>query len=110
MANQLIAGQLIGISLSVKHEAYQHEQEVRLVILGTGNAQKPHLRTRVRGTDIVPYMESDMPLRDKDGIFEIVVGPAAAPTSRDAVRTLLESFAIDPRDRIRGSEIPYRAL
>ncbi len=54
MANQLIAGQLLGISLATKHEAYRHEQEVRLVMLGTCEAQKPHLETRIRGSEIRP--------------------------------------------------------
>jgi hypothetical protein len=110
MANQLIAGQLIGISLGVKHEAYSNEREVRLVVLGTQHAQKSDVRTRIRGSEIVPYMESDLPLRDNDGIVEIVIGPAADPSGKDAVRHLLRSFGIEPDDRIRESGIPYRAL
>jgi hypothetical protein len=110
MATRLIAGQLIGISLGVKHEAYSHEREVRLIILGTQHSQKDDVRTRIRGSEIVPYMESSLPLRDKDGIFEIVLGPAAGPSAKDAVQRLLQSFGIDPNNRIRESGIPYRAL
>ncbi len=110
LANQLIAGQLIGISLGVKHEAYRHEQEVWLVILGTQNAQRNDVKTRVRGAEIVPYMESPLPLRDKDGITDIVIGPAAPSSTKDAVHSLLRSFGVDPNGRIRESGIPYRAL
>jgi hypothetical protein len=110
MADELIAGQLIATSLTVKHEAYSNEQEVRLVMLGTRDNQKPYLRTRIRGSEIVPYMEGDMPLRDKDGITEIVIGPAAVSSANDAVHSLLQSLAVEPGDRIKNSGIPYRAL
>jgi len=110
MANQLIAGQLIGISLSVKHEAYSHESEVRLVILGTHAAQQADVKTRVRGSEIVPYMESALPVRDKSGITEIVVGPAAAPSAKDGIERMLRSFGVDPHNLVRNSGIPYRAL
>ena len=110
MANQLISGQLIAISLATKHEAYSHEQEVRLVMIGTCDHQKSYINTRVRGSEIVPFIEGDMPLRDKNGIFEIVVGPAAALSAKDAVRSLLQSFGIELGDRIYASDIPYRAV
>jgi hypothetical protein len=110
MADELIAGQLIATSLTVKHEAYSNEQEVRLVMLGTRDNQKPYLRTRIRGSEIVPYMEGDMPLRDKNGITEIVIGPAAVSSANDAVHSLLQSLAVEPGDRIKNSGIPYRAL
>jgi Protein of unknown function (DUF2971) len=109
MAHQLMA-QLMGISLGVKHEAYSNERAVRLVIFGTSLAQKDHVKTRIRGPEIVPYMESDLPLRDKGGIVDIVVGPAASPTAKDAVQRLLQSFSIEPANLIRESDIPYRAL
>jgi hypothetical protein len=110
MADELIAGQLIGTSLTVKHEAYSHEKEVRLVMLGMRKNQQPYLRTRIRGSEIVPYMEGDMPLRDSDGIAEIVIGPAAGSSAEDAVRSLLQSLGVEPGDRIKCSRIPYRAL
>jgi hypothetical protein len=110
MADELIAGQLILTSLTVKHEAYSHEKEVRLVMLGMRDRQKPYLKTRIRGSEIVPFMEGEMPLRDKDCIVEIVIGPAAAALAKDAVQSLLQSFGIKRGDVIRDSGIPYRAL
>ncbi len=110
MADELIAGQLIITSLTVKHEAYSHEKEVRLVMLGRRKNQKPSLRTRIRGSEIVPYMEGDIPLRDSDGIIEIVIGPAAVSSAKDAVHSLLQSLGVEPGDRIKNSGIPYRAF
>jgi hypothetical protein len=51
-----------------------------------------------------------MLLRDKNGISEIVVGPAATPTAKDAVQSLLHSFGVELGGRIQASGIPYRAL
>jgi hypothetical protein len=110
LANELIAGQLIGISLTVKHAAYSHEQEVRLVMLGTQKAQQRDVKTRIRGAEVVPFMEGEIPLRDKDGIVEIVIGPAADVSTRDAIQSLLKSFGVDRIGRISVSDIPYRAL
>jgi hypothetical protein len=110
MADELIAGQLIVTSLTVKHEAYSHEKEVRLVMLGMRENQKRDLRTRIRGSEIVPYMEGYMPLRDRDGITEIGIGPAAVSSAEDAVHSLLQSLGVEPGDRIKRSRIPYRAF
>jgi hypothetical protein len=56
-----------------------------------------------------------MPLH-KDGIIEIVIGPAvvssgpaAVLSAEDAVKSLLQFFSIEPRDCVNKSEIPYRA-
>jgi hypothetical protein len=111
VTNRIISGHLIPIGLATKHDAYRHEEEVRLVIIGTTASQAPHVKTRVRGSEIVPFIEGDpLPLRDKDGIFEIIVGPAAAPSALDGVQSLLQSFGIHGKTRVRESGIPYRAL
>ena len=110
MADELIAGQLIGTSLTVKHKAYRHEKEVRLVMLGRREKQKADFRTRIRGSEIVPYLEGKMPLRDREGITEIRIGPAAVSSAEDAVYSLLQSLDVEPSGRIKRSRIPYRAL
>ena len=110
LAIELIVRQLLKISLTTKHQAYSHEKEVRLFIVGSQNDLKPHVKTRIRGSEIVPYIEGDMPLRHKNGIAEIVVGPAAVVTAEDKVRSLLQSFGMEPDNRIVASAIPYRAL
>jgi hypothetical protein len=106
----LIVRHLILACVAVKHQAYSHEQEVRLVVAAGRDDQKGYVKTRIRGSEIVPYIEGDMPLREKDGIIEIVIGPAANTTAKDAVQILLQSSGVEPNDRIKYSGIPYRAL
>jgi hypothetical protein len=66
--------------------------------------------TRLRGSEIVPYIPHPKPVREPDMIAEIVVGPAAGPDAERTVRTMLDSFSIDPKIPIGRSDIPYRAL
>jgi hypothetical protein len=96
--------------LTSKHPAYADEREVRLVIMGTRESLSAHVQTRLRGSEIVPYIAHSMPLREPLHIAEIVVGPAApADTKRDA-RTMLRSLGMDADFPIEKSLIPYRAL
>ena len=109
MAKVLIASQMIFNSLTVKHEAYQHEQEVRLIIVGQHKNLTPHISTRARRGDIVPFIKSDMPIQAKGSIAEIVVGPSAATGAEDGIRTLLRPFNDAPESVVRRSRIPYRS-
>jgi hypothetical protein len=109
MAKALIASQLIFNSLTVKHEAYQHEQEVRLIIVGERKNLTPYVSTRSRGAEIVPFIKSDMPIQTESNITEIVVGPAAAAGAEDGVCALLKPFNSAPESIVRRSTIPYRA-
>jgi hypothetical protein len=109
MANALIASQMILNSLTVKHEAYQHEKEVRLFILGEHRNLTPHVSTRARPGDIVPFIKSDMPVQANGSIVEIVAGPSAADSAEDGVRALLRPFHDAPDSIVRRSTIPYRA-
>ena len=93
----------------IKHPAYEHEQEVRLVMMGTPAAVTPFVTTRFRGSEIVPYIAQRMPLRVQHKIAEIVVGPAAPPDAERTVRTMLRSIGIDWDFPISRSDIPYRA-
>lgn len=108
LAKELIARELIGTSLTVKDEAYSHEQEVRLVILGMREKLRPYVTYRTRGSEIVPFIKSDMPVQEKGNISEIVIGPAAAPTAKDGIRSLLHSFHDDAEGLISKSRIPCR--
>jgi hypothetical protein len=82
-----IASHLIFNSLTIKHEAYQHEQEVRLIVVGEHKNLTPS--TRSRCGEIVPFIESYMPIQAERSIAEIVVGPAAAAGADDGVCALL---------------------
>lgn len=109
MANKLLARELILNSLILKHSDWAPEHEVRLFILGEGANLEPYVSTRSRGTETVPFIKSDMPLRRPGGIAEIVIGPAAPSDAEDFVCSLIAPFHSDPRSIIRRSTISYRA-
>jgi hypothetical protein len=107
---EIIAGPIIWNCLTSKHPAYEHEQEVRLLIMGMPGRLSPHVTTRLRGSEIVPYIAHPMPLREPHHIYEIVIGPAASPDAERTVRTWLASLGLDPNIAVGRSDIPYRAL
>jgi hypothetical protein len=109
LSRDLIASPMIWRCLTLKHSAYEHEREVRLLITGTPEALRPHVTTRFRGSEIVPYIPQPMPLREKDNIVEIMVGPAAPPDTVCALRTMLDALGVAV-DHIHPSEIPYRPV
>jgi hypothetical protein len=107
---EMIAQPIIWNCLTSKHPAYEHEQEVRLLIMGMPGRLSPHVTTRLRGSEIVPYIAHPMPLREPHHIAEIVVGPAASPDAERTVSTMLTSLGLDPNIAVGRSDIPYRAL
>ena len=107
---EIIAQPLIWNCLTSKNPAYEHEQEVRLLIMGMPRHLSPHVTTRLRGSEIVPYIAHPMALREPNNLGPIVVGPAAPPDAERTVRTLLASLGLDPNIVVSRSDIPYRAL
>jgi hypothetical protein len=106
----VMAGATIFVSLTSKHEAYQHEREVRLMMLGVRSKFEPYIETRVRNDELVAFVRHPMPLIKEPGsIVEIVTGPCVGVDAEHAVRSLLNSAGIDPSVPIRPSGIPYRA-
>jgi hypothetical protein len=69
-----------------------------------------YITTRLRGSEIVPYIPHPMPVREPEHIAEIVVGPAAPADAERAVRTMLATLGLDPAIEVSSSDIPYRAL
>jgi len=110
ITGELIKRHLMWHSLWVKHEAYQHEEEVRLIMVGENENLAPYITTRVRGSDLVPYVKSAMPVRATGNIVEIVIGPAAGATAEDGLKTMLNSLAVSPDGLIASSKIPYRTF
>jgi hypothetical protein len=106
---EIIASPLIWNCLTSKHPAYEHEQEVLLVMMGTPAVVSPFVTTRFRGSEIVPYIAQPMPVRVQHKVAEIVVGPAAPPDTERTVRTMLRSIGIDWDIPVSRSDIPYRA-
>jgi len=107
LAKHLIAAPLIWNALTSKHPAYEHEQEVRLLIVGTSDKLAPFVKTRVRGSDLVPYIQHPWDVLEPGAIVEILVGPAAPPGTEDAVKILLAGHGITGVD-VKRSDIPYR--
>jgi hypothetical protein len=110
LARTVIASPLIWNCLTTKHPAYAHEREVRLILLGLTASLAPYITTRLRGSEIVPYVPHQLPLKKKGSLAGIVVGPATPVDAVRTVRTLLRSLGYDPELPVSRSDIPYRAL
>jgi hypothetical protein len=106
----VMASPLIWNCLTTKHPAYAHEREVRLILLGLTSSLAPYVTTRLRGSEIVPYVPHQLPLKKEGSLAGIVVGPAAPVDAVRTVRTLLRSLGYDPELPVSRSDIPYRAL
>ena len=104
-AKALIASELVLCSMMIKHEAYRNEKEVRLALVGQHNNLEQHILTRVRGSEVIPFIKVRLPIRAEGNIAEIVLGPSAAPNAEDGARSLLPSQQVS----VRRSVIPYRA-
>lgn len=107
-SRHLIASPLIWNALTSKHPAYAHEQEVRLLMTGTTDNLTPFIKTRSRGSDIVPYIPHPWNVREPGAIVEVLVGPAAPPGAEDAIRSMLATYGLKNVE-IGRSDIPYRA-
>ena len=106
LAKGLIASELLLDCMMIKHEAYESEKEVRLVIVGQRKNLSAHIATRSRRGEIVPFIKSKFPIRADGSIAEIVVGPSSAVGAEDGVRALLLPLS---GITIRRSTIPYRS-
>ena len=102
----ILASVLIWNCLTSKHTAYDREQEVRLIIMGERDKLIPKIKTRLRGSEIVPYIAQPLAIRGRERILEIVTGPAAGADAERTVRTMLRSFNVD--DKYRSSRPVFR--
>ncbi len=109
-AKEVIGSPLILNFLTSKHNAYEQEAEVRMCMLGQPSDFFPHIKTRTRRSEIVPYVPHEMPLLQEGSITEIVLGSASNPNAEQGVKALLNSLRIEHDIPIRRSKIPYRAL
>jgi Protein of unknown function (DUF2971) len=108
-SKHVMAGATIVISLTSKHEAYQHEREVRLMMLGLRRKFEPYIETRLRNDELVAFLRHPMPrITEPGSIVEIVMGPCVGVDAEHSVRSLLDAAGI-PGVPIRPSGIPYRA-
>lgn len=95
LRTSLIGLPLIWYSLTAKDRAYSDEDEVRQVILSSGDDLKPHVQTRARGSEIVPYVAAPWRVREKGMIKEIVVGPAAPLGAKEDVIAMLRYYGLN---------------
>jgi hypothetical protein len=107
LANELIASPLIWNCITSKHIAYEHEREVRLILMGQTSNLSPFVKTRMRGSKSVPYVTHPFRVREPGAIHEIVVGPSAAADAEDRIRGMLASHGL-PTAVVTRSKIPYR--
>lgn len=110
LARSVVAAPLIWNSLTCKHPAYQHEAEMRLVILGRASDFRGKLSKRTRNGKSVPYIPYDVRLREPGMIAEIVIGPAAPRGIEAKIGRMLKAADIAYVVPIRRSAIPYRSF
>src|SRR5262245_33669273 len=106
---EVFADEMILVCLTSKHEAYEHESEVRLMMLGLHTKLKPYIETRVKNGELVVFVRHLMPIKEAGSIVEVVVGPSAGADAEHSVRSLLNSAGVQPTVPIRRSNIPYRS-
>ncbi len=96
-------------SATLKHRAYCGEIETRLVIYNSSPTElRPYLKSRLRGSALVPYVPSPFPVKVPGNVLEIIVGPAAPERSEEAVKSLLNMVDL-AKLNVRRSTIPYRS-
>ncbi|MGX4803998.1 DUF2971 domain-containing protein [Bradyrhizobium guangdongense] len=110
LARSVVAAPLIWNSLTCKHPGYQHEAEVRLVILGRASRFRGKLSKRTRNGRTVPYIPYDVRLREPGMITEIIIGPAAPAGTTAKIKQILKAAGISYSVPIRRSTIPYRSF
>jgi len=102
MANTLIASRLIWNCITSKHVSYEHEREVRLVLMNQTINLSPYVKTRMRGSERVPYVAHPFAIEAPGAIHEIVVGPSADVDAEDTLRRLLASCGLPDVDVTRS--------
>jgi hypothetical protein len=110
LARSVVAAPLLWNALTCKHPGYEHEAEVRMIVLGEKKQFKGKISKRIRKGKVVPYIPRRLPLREQGNIIEIVVGPAAPKSAERDIRKLLKSLGMDSNIPIQRSKIPYRSI
>jgi len=95
--------------ITSKHQAYEHEQEIRLMVIGGRDGMQDAVKFRTRGPEIVPYVSLPIKLKDRDLIHQVRIGPAAAETAQHGVYRLLYNKHLLRPDVIERSTVPYRS-
>lgn len=98
---------LLWNSLVVKHRAYAHEVETRLLLTHSTHNISSHVKTRTRGSQIISYVPVKFELTEPRVLRKILIGPAAVGNAERGIADLLRANGIDPAGKIERSTIPY---
>ena len=103
---------LIG-SVLAKHQGYGIEDEIRLVLVNELRWVAPCIKTRARGTSLVPFVDCELLKYSSRPITEIMIGPTGKSNARDAVKQLLANQEATsptgcPGPPVIRSLIPYQ--
>ena len=105
LGKALIASELILNSLTLKHEDWSVENEVRLFILGESKILSLYNDKRVRDGVNVPFIKGFLPTQRPGAIVEIVIGSNASMDTEDFVCSLFKTFHQDPCLNVRRSRV-----
>ena len=95
-------------SLTIKHPAYAHEAETRLILLNDISKLAHVIQTRTRNSQIVSFVPIGFPIGRNAMIQEIMVGPAAIGEAESGVENLLRAKNLLGHVTVTTSDIPYR--
>jgi hypothetical protein len=110
LARSVVTTPLLWNALTCKHSAYQHEAEIRMIILGEKKQFKGKVSTRLRNGKAVRYIARGLPLRKRGYITEIVIGPAAPKSAEATIRRALKLAGVNHTIPLRRSRLPYRSF
>jgi hypothetical protein len=97
------------LSTVFKHEAYRHEQEYRFMEFRGITTPAAGTKSRVRGNELVNYLDFDWRAEAPHALREIVIGPASDPEkARAFVDRCVTDFPPNTALSISRSSIPYR--
>jgi len=104
-----LAAPIIFNSMTSKHPAYVNERETRVLLVNDIAKLTPYIKTRVRGSELVPYIPMKMSLKTPGSITMVRVGPAGLPGAEDGVEKLLGAQGLPVAGLVSRSSIPYRS-
>ncbi len=105
----LLATAIIFNCITSKHPAYQSEQETRIILINEKEKLRRYIKTRIRGSELIPFVPHKMPLKTNLAIASIAVGPSAHKGAEDGLGSFLVSQGILEKDLVVRSTIPYRS-
>lgn len=104
---EMVWARLLSLAPCVKHEAFAHEREWRLI---TGKTFTYDLHVRASESLLLPYREIVLREQGPTAIAEIVVGPQPYQGLAESGLQVLFEKLFGTRWQVRTSKVPYRVL